>query len=153
MRVSETAVAAMLEISLSITRRRFAYSIGTRIAFMAATLAYSRELHGGILMNWFKAERRWIFAGLVLVVACCLPASAQQRREYITLPADAVHAVAAEHSMVVAQEKIGARIGADILRRGSNVLEAPRAAGFSLGGNHPRPGGNRDSAVPRTHPH
>src|SRR5260370_30282704 len=137
MRVSETAVAAMLEISLSITRRRFAYSIGTRIAFMAATLAYSRELHGGILMNWFKAERRWIFAGLVLVVACCLPASAQQRREYITLPADAVHAVAAEHGMEVAQETIGARIGADILRRGGETVETARWHGVSLGWNYP----------------
>src|SRR5258707_10288206 len=144
MRVSETAVAAMLEISLSITRRRFAYSIGTRIAFMAATtLAYSRELHGGILMNWFKAERRWIFAGLVLVVACCLPASAQQRREYITLPADAVHAVAAEHGMVVAQQKIGARIGADILRRGGDAGDAAGGAGVAPAGNSPRPGAHR----------
>jgi gamma-glutamyltranspeptidase / glutathione hydrolase len=106
----------------------------------ATTLAYSRELHGGILMNWFKAERRWIFAGLVLVVACCLPASAQQRREYITLPADAVHAVAAEHSMVVAQEKIGARIGADILRRGGNAVDAAVATGFALAVTYPRAG-------------
>ena len=56
-------------------------------------------------MDWFKAERRWIFAGLVLVVACCVPAGAQERREYNPFPADAVHAVAAEHGMVVAQEK------------------------------------------------
>jgi gamma-glutamyltranspeptidase/glutathione hydrolase len=91
-------------------------------------------------MDWFKAERRWIFAGLVLVVACCVPAGAQERREYKPLPADAVHAVAAEHGMVVAQEKIGARIGADILRQGGNAVDAAVATGFALAVTYPRAG-------------
>jgi gamma-glutamyltranspeptidase/glutathione hydrolase len=91
-------------------------------------------------MDWFKAERRWIFAGLVLVVACCVPAGAQERREYIPFPADAVHAVAAEHGMVVAQEKIGARIGADILQQGGNAVDAAVATGFALAVTYPRAG-------------
>jgi len=91
-------------------------------------------------MDWFKAERRWIFAGLVLVVACCVPAGAQERREYKPFPADAVHAVAAEHGMVVAQEKIGARIGADILRQGGNAVDAAVATGFALAVTYPRAG-------------
>ena len=91
-------------------------------------------------MDWFKAERRWIFAGLVLVVACCVPAGAQERREYKPFPADAVHAVAAEHGMVVAQEKIGARIGADILRQGGNAVDAVVATGFALAVTYPRAG-------------
>ena len=91
-------------------------------------------------MDWFKAERRWIFAGLVLVVACCVPAGAQERREYNPFPADAVHAVAAEHGMVVAQEKIGARIGADILRQGGNAVDAAVATGFALAVTYPRAG-------------
>jgi gamma-glutamyltranspeptidase/glutathione hydrolase len=91
-------------------------------------------------MNWFKAERRWIFAGLVLVVACCASAGAQERREYIPFSADAVHAVAAEHGMVVAQEKIGARIGADILRQGGNAVDAAVATGFALAVTYPRAG-------------
>jgi len=91
-------------------------------------------------MDWFQAERRWIFAGLVLVVACCVPAGAQERREYKPFPADAVHAVAAEHGMVVAQEKIGARIGADILRQGGNAVDAAVATGFALAVTYPRAG-------------
>jgi gamma-glutamyltranspeptidase/glutathione hydrolase len=91
-------------------------------------------------MDWFKAERRWIFAGLVLVVACCVPAGAQERREYIPFAADAVHAVAAEHGMVVAQEKIGARIGADILRQGGTAVDAAVATGFALAVTYPRAG-------------
>jgi gamma-glutamyltranspeptidase/glutathione hydrolase len=91
-------------------------------------------------MDWFKAERRWIFAGFVLVAACCVPAGAQERREYIPFAADAVHAVAAEHGMVVAQEKIGARIGADILRQGGNAVDAAVATGFALAVTYPRAG-------------
>jgi gamma-glutamyltranspeptidase/glutathione hydrolase len=91
-------------------------------------------------MNWFKAERRWIFAGLVLVAAYCVPAGAQERREYKPFPADAVHAVTAEHGMVVAQEKIGARIGADILRQGGNAVDAAVATGFALAVTYPRAG-------------
>jgi gamma-glutamyltranspeptidase/glutathione hydrolase len=88
------------------------------------------------------AERHWIFAGLVLVVACCVPAGAQeQRRGFYTPPAaDAVHAAFAEHGMVVAQEKTAAQIGADVLRQGGNAVDAAVATGFAMAVTYPRAG-------------
>ena len=71
----------------------------------------------------------------------CLPAAAQERRGIYTPPAlDAIHAVAAEHGMVVAQEKIAARIGADVLRRGGNAVDAAVATGFAMAVTYPRAG-------------
>src|SRR5258707_8581029 len=93
-------------------------------------------------MDWLKAERRWIFAGLVLVATCCVPAGAQeQRRGFYTPPAaDTVHAVVAEHGMVVEQEKMAAQIGADVLRRGGNAVDAAVATGFAMAVTYPRAG-------------
>ncbi len=87
-------------------------------------------------------ERRWILATILLVVAYCVPAAAQeQRRGFYTPPAsDAIHAVVAEHGMVVAQEKIAARLGADVLRRGGNAVDAAVATGFALAVTYPRAG-------------
>ena len=93
-------------------------------------------------MTSFAAERRIIFAIIVLIVAYCLPAAAQeQRRGFYTPPAgQAIHAVAAEHGLVVAQEKIAARIGADVLRRGGNAVDAAVATGFAMAVTYPRAG-------------
>src|SRR3954470_15697050 len=87
---------------------------------------------------------RWprIFAATVLVLTCCLPASAQEPRRgsYIPAAGGTIHAVAAEHGMVVAQEKIAARIGADVLRRGGNAVDAAVATGFAMAVTYPRAG-------------
>jgi gamma-glutamyltranspeptidase/glutathione hydrolase len=90
----------------------------------------------------FTAERRWIFAGLVLVVACCVPAGAQEQRRGVYTPpaADTVHAAFAEHGMVVAQEKTAAQIGADVLRQGGNAVDAAVATGFAMAVTYPRAG-------------
>jgi gamma-glutamyltranspeptidase / glutathione hydrolase len=89
----------------------------------------------------FTAERRRLLVAVALLVAFRLPAAAQQeRREYIPFAADAIHAVGAEHGMVVAQEKIGAQIGADILRQGGNAVDAAVATGFALAVTYPRAG-------------
>jgi gamma-glutamyltranspeptidase / glutathione hydrolase len=90
----------------------------------------------------FLTERRWLLASILLVVACCVPAAAQeQRRGFYTPPAsDTIHAVVAEHGMVVAQEKIAARLGADVLRRGGNAVDAAVATGFALAVTYPRAG-------------
>src|SRR6266436_8189436 len=90
----------------------------------------------------FLTERRWILATILLVVAYCVPAAAQeQRRGFYTPPAsDAIHAAVAEHGMVVAQEKIAARLGADVLRRGGNAVDAAVATGFAMAVTYPRAG-------------
>jgi gamma-glutamyltranspeptidase/glutathione hydrolase len=92
-------------------------------------------------MTFPKPERLRIFVGLVLVVAWCAPLAAQeQRRDYIPAAADTVHGIPAEHGMVVAQEKIGARVGADILKQGGNAVDAAVATGFALAVSYPRAG-------------
>jgi len=90
----------------------------------------------------FVTQRRRILATIVLVVACCLPAAAQEQRRGFYAPpaADTVHAVAAQHGMVVAQEKIAARLGADVLRRGGNAVDAAVATGFAMAVTYPRAG-------------
>jgi gamma-glutamyltranspeptidase/glutathione hydrolase len=89
-------------------------------------------------MTIFGAKR--LLAAVALLVGFCLPATAQDRREYIPASADTVHAVTAEHGMVVAQEKIGARVGADILKQGGNAVDAAVATGFALAVSYPRAG-------------
>jgi gamma-glutamyltranspeptidase/glutathione hydrolase len=83
---------------------------------------------------------RRLFAAIALVAGFCNPATAQERRLYLPPAADAVHSVPAEHGMVVAQEKIGAHVGADILRRGGNAVDAAVATGFALAVTYPRAG-------------
>src|SRR5450432_2340986 len=93
-------------------------------------------------MTFLATVRHRIFAAIVLIVACCLPAGAQEQSRgfYAPPPIYARHAVAAEHGMVVAQEKIGAQIGADILRQGGNAVDAAVATGFALAVTYPRAG-------------
>jgi gamma-glutamyltranspeptidase/glutathione hydrolase len=78
----------------------------------------------------------------MLVVAFCVPSAAQEQRRgaYTPPAADAIHAVFAEHGMVVAQERIAARIGADVLRRGGNAVDAAVATGFAMAVTYPRAG-------------
>jgi gamma-glutamyltranspeptidase/glutathione hydrolase len=90
-------------------------------------------------MILFGAGRH--LAAIALVVTFCLPVAAQQeRRDYVPVAADTIHAIPAEHGMVVAQEKIGARVGADILRQGGNAVDAAVATGFALAVSYPRAG-------------
>jgi gamma-glutamyltranspeptidase/glutathione hydrolase len=82
-----------------------------------------------------------LFAAITLVATFFVPAAAQeQRRDYVPAAADTVHGIPAEHGMVVAQEKIGARVGADILRQGGNAVDAAVATGFALAVSYPRAG-------------
>jgi len=78
---------------------------------------------------------------ITLVVASGATAFAQDQRRLYTPPdLSTVRAVAAEHGMVVAQEKLAARIGADILRQGGNAVDAAVATGFALAVTYPRAG-------------
>ncbi|TWB07283.1 gamma-glutamyltransferase [Bradyrhizobium stylosanthis] len=85
--------------------------------------------------------RRTFFAFLATLAFELAPATAQDaRRAYTPPPLDSVRAVAAEHGMVVAQEKISAQVGADILRRGGNAVDAAVATGFAMAVTYPRAG-------------
>jgi len=93
-------------------------------------------------MTLMTTAIRRIVIGIALVVACALPATAQEQRRgfYAPAAADSIHPVVAEHGMVVAQEKTAARIGADILRRGGNAVDAAVATGFAMAVTYPRAG-------------
>ncbi|MBX9646102.1 MAG: gamma-glutamyltransferase, partial [Xanthobacteraceae bacterium] len=91
-------------------------------------------------MAVFSTGWRRIISTLVLVSACIAPAVAQERRAYSPPEPSSVHAVPAEHGMVVAQEKLAAHIGADILRQGGNAVDAAVATGFAMAVTYPRAG-------------
>jgi gamma-glutamyltranspeptidase / glutathione hydrolase len=97
---------------------------------------------GGSLMSLFRAAWHKIVPAIVLAVAFCVPAAAQDRGRGVYTPAagDTIHGVFAEHGMVVAQEKIAAQIGADVLRRGGNAVDAAVATGFAMAVTYPRAG-------------
>ena len=90
-------------------------------------------------MTACSANWRGIFAAIVLVVFGT-QAHAQERRVYSPPESHTIHAVPAEHGMVVAQEKLAARIGADILRQGGNAVDAAVATGFAMAVTYPRAG-------------
>ncbi|WFU17020.1 gamma-glutamyltransferase [Bradyrhizobium sp. CB3481] len=85
---------------------------------------------------------RWrrVAATFVLVLACGATALAQERRAYAPPDLTTVRAITAEHGMVVAQERIAAQVGADILRQGGNAVDAAVATGFALAVTYPRAG-------------
>ncbi|WP_314953384.1 gamma-glutamyltransferase [Bradyrhizobium cosmicum] len=87
------------------------------------------------------STRRAFFAFIAVLALGLAPATAQDARRAYAPPAlDTVHAVSAEHGMVVAQEKISAQVGADILRRGGNAVDAAVATGFAMAVTYPRAG-------------
>jgi gamma-glutamyltranspeptidase/glutathione hydrolase len=89
----------------------------------------------------FAAGRRAFVVALMLAISCCGPSIAQQGRGFYTPPAPGTfHPVPAEFGMVVAQEKLAAQIGADILRRGGNAVDAAVATGFAMAVTYPRAG-------------
>src|ERR1043165_55740 len=83
-------------------------------------------------------SRRLALAALTILAL--LPAIGFARDAYVPPALNSVHAVTAEHGMVVAQEKMAARIGADILRQGGNAVDAAVATGFALAVTYPRAG-------------
>jgi len=93
-------------------------------------------------MRLFKTARREILAASLLALSFSGIAAAQEQRRgfYMPAAADAVHSIPAEHGMVVAQEKIAARIGTSILKRGGNAVDAAVASGFAMAVTYPRAG-------------
>src|ERR1700748_1953392 len=93
-------------------------------------------------MTSSSIARRIIGASLLFVVALLLPAAAQeQRRGFYTPPAaGTLHVVEAVPVMVAAEERTAAQIGADILKRGGNAVDAAVATGFAMAVTYPRAG-------------
>src|SRR3954471_14086916 len=77
---------------------------------------------------------RYAFVGL-LIAASAATAQAQRRLQY-----PPVQAVTAQHGMVVAQEGRAALIGAEVLKRGGNAVDAAVAVGFAMAVTYPRAG-------------
>jgi gamma-glutamyltranspeptidase/glutathione hydrolase len=90
----------------------------------------------------FAAGRRALLVALTLAIIACGPSNAQEgRRSFYTPPAPGTfHPVFGEFGMVVAQEKLAAQIGADILRQGGNAVDAAVATGFAMAVTYPRAG-------------
>ncbi len=81
--------------------------------------------------------------GFFLIAALLVvrtPVSAQDARGSPSPAPIAIRPVDAKHGMVVAQEKRAAAIGADILARGGNAVDAAVAAGFAMAVTYPRAG-------------
>ena len=87
-------------------------------------------------IRWRRSRRR------IRPCVCAAGATglAQERRGYAPARLSTVRAVAAEHGMVVAQERLAAKIGADILAQGGNAVDAAVATGFALAVTYPRAG-------------
>jgi gamma-glutamyltranspeptidase/glutathione hydrolase len=90
----------------------------------------------------FTQSRRAFLAALTLAVIGSGSSDAQEGRRGFYAPpaAGTYHPVFAEFGMVVAQEKLAAQIGADILRQGGNAVDAAVATGFALAVTYPRAG-------------
>src|SRR4051812_29111051 len=87
-------------------------------------------------------RRRILWVTVALTLACGGMAGAQDPGGSGLAPprGGAVPPVIASHGMVVAQEKIAARIGTDVLARGGNAVDAAVATGFAMAVTYPRAG-------------
>ncbi|MET0971149.1 MAG: gamma-glutamyltransferase [Tardiphaga sp.] len=77
---------------------------------------------------------------LALLCATTSIKAQQPREAYTPPPLDTVHAIPAPHGMVVAQERIAAEVGADIMKRGGTAVDAAVATGFAMAVTYPRAG-------------
>ncbi len=83
---------------------------------------------------------RFIFSSVVSVGLAMAPTYAEQS---VTTPAlaDAIHNPnAGREGIVVAEEKIAAKVGSDILAQGGNAVDAAVATAFALAVTYPRAG-------------
>ena len=80
---------------------------------------------------------RRIFVAGLLGASLLPPAFAQTQRRYEYPP---IQPVTARHGMVVAQEGRAALIGAEVLKRGGNAVDAAVAVGFAMAVTYPRAG-------------
>jgi gamma-glutamyltranspeptidase/glutathione hydrolase len=86
------------------------------------------------MRNQIGTTCRAFLAGLLLA---CAATTAQAQRALQFPP---VQSVTAQHGMVVAQEGRAALIGAEVLKRGGNAVDAAVAVGFAMAVTYPRAG-------------
>jgi gamma-glutamyltranspeptidase/glutathione hydrolase len=80
-------------------------------------------------------------AALAFILVVPASTNAQQARDiYTPAPSGTLKPIAAKHGMVVAQEKISAKVGADVMARGGNAIDAAVASGFAMAVTYPRAG-------------
>jgi gamma-glutamyltranspeptidase/glutathione hydrolase len=79
---------------------------------------------------------------VVLIAALAIPTSAPRAQDVRGAPVavETLRPVAAQHGLVVAQERIAAEIGADVLKRGGNAVDAAVAPGFAMAVTYTRAG-------------
>jgi len=85
-------------------------------------------------------RRALLRAGAAILALSTLPAWAQSPRRALLDYPDIHHPVIGERGMVVSQSEPASRIGADILRRGGNAIDAAIAISFALAVTLPRAG-------------
>lgn len=80
-------------------------------------------------------------AALALILVWGEQTNAQQSRDnYTPAPLGTLKPIATTHGMVVAQERLSAQVGADVLARGGNAVDAAVATGFAMAVTYPRAG-------------
>lgn len=87
----------------------------------------------------FWLTRREVISGVALLLWFGT-AAGQDARGNLASPAGAQSAIVAKHGLVVAQETRSARIGADVLARGGNAIDAAVATAFAMAVTYPRAG-------------
>jgi gamma-glutamyltranspeptidase/glutathione hydrolase len=87
-----------------------------------------------------KAFRCVMMAAVLCAVVHHAPSRAQEQRAVYTPAPGTTHPVAAKHGMVVAQEKIAAQVGAEVMAQGGNAVDAAVATGFAMAVTYPRAG-------------
>lgn len=79
------------------------------------------------------------YALLAAILLCSTSATQAQKKQLLEYPS--IHSpVVASTGMVVSQNEIASKVGADILRRGGNAVDAAVAMGFALAVTLPRAG-------------
>ena len=95
-------------------------------------------------MRAFTINRPAMVAGFMMLLAVIRPAIALEGQlDRLTVPLPPSVTAPAQppaHGMVVAQEKIAARIGQGVLELGGNAVDAAVATGFAMAVTYPRAG-------------